>query len=52
MTSPLVAGKLIKRGLLKRKETLIIGLGESTRRTLKKMQLMQSRVASTISVVI
>jgi hypothetical protein len=30
MTSPLVMGKLIKRGLLERKEMLIIGLGEST----------------------
>jgi hypothetical protein len=50
--SPLTTGKLIKRGLLKRKETPIVGLEESTWRTLKKMQLMQPRVASAISAVI
>jgi hypothetical protein len=51
-TSPLAMGKSIKRGPLERKETLIVGLRESTWRTLKKMQLMQLRVASAISVVI
>jgi hypothetical protein len=40
MTSPLVMGRPIKRGLLWRKETPIIGLGESTWRMLKKMWLM------------
>jgi hypothetical protein len=45
-------GRLIKRGLLRRKETLIIGLGESTWKTLKKMRLTQPRVASVISAAI
>jgi hypothetical protein len=49
---PLATGKPIKRGLLGRKETLIIGLKESTWRTLKKMQLMQPWVASAISATI
>jgi hypothetical protein len=40
MMSPLVMGKPIKRGLLERKETSIVGHGESTWRMLKKMQLM------------
>jgi hypothetical protein len=50
--SPLTTGKLIKRGLLERKETPIVGLEELTWRTLKKMQLMQPWVASAISAVI
>jgi hypothetical protein len=38
--SPLATGKLIKRGLLEKKETPIVGLKESTWKTLKRMQLM------------
>jgi hypothetical protein len=49
MTSPLTTGKPIKRGLPKKKETPIVGLGESTWKTLKKMK---PRVASAISAVI
>jgi hypothetical protein len=45
-------GRPIKRGLLGRKETPIVGLGESTWRTLKKMRLMQPWVASAMSAVI
>jgi hypothetical protein len=45
-------GRPIKRGLLGRKETPIVGLGESTWKMLKTMWLTQARVASVISVVI
>jgi hypothetical protein len=50
--SPLATGRPIKRGLLGRKETPIVGLRESTWKMLKKMRLMQVRVASAISIAI
>jgi hypothetical protein len=45
-------GRPIKGGLLRRKETPIDGLEESTWRMLKKMRLKQTWVASAISTVI
>jgi hypothetical protein len=52
MTSPLATGRSIKRGLLGRKETPIVGLGESTWKMVKKMWLTQARVATVISAAI
>jgi hypothetical protein len=52
MMSPLAMEKPVKRGLPEKKETSIVGLKESTWKTLKKMQPMQPQVASTISTVI
>jgi hypothetical protein len=52
MMSPLATGRPIKRGSLGRKETPIVGLGESTWRIPKKMRLTQARVASAISTAI
>jgi hypothetical protein len=47
-TIPRATGRPIKRGLLGRKETPIVGHGESTWKMLKKMRLTQPQVASMI----
>jgi hypothetical protein len=49
---PPATGRPIKRGSLGRKETLIVGLRESTWRMPKRMRLTQAQVANTIFAVI